>query len=1002
MDLEQELKRLRDERQKKFSEEDWEGALKIHDRILALSPSALRYANRGSILFRLGRLQDAIASYQKALELEPTLKRARADLERLEAQYQKEGGILPSSTMSPFDLSLDSKGKKGELFDAEEENDKAKQDKARQEKINLLRVQRQQCINAENWHEALNLHNQILELEPTGSRFMNQGSILYRLGKIHEAIVAYRKALELDPSLEKARIDLERLESQVEEEKLLASPKIQKPNDIQKQIEELRKERQKMIADEDWESALHKHDEILALEPSGLRYANKAALLYRINRYREALECYQKALELDPSLEKVKEDISRLESLLEEEKLSCDFAVAEVQVQTTSPTQEAMTPEKIAARINFLKDERQKFLDAKEWDKALELHDEIIHLEPTALRWVNRGSMLYRMQRLEDAISSYRKALELDPNLGRAQMDLDRMEKELAQKKLTVSNNITESQSPTTISPQNLAVRLEELRQLRQQKIQEGDWDGALHFQDEIVELEPTGMRYATRGSILYRLGRADSAILSYRKALDLEPNLEQAKSDLKNLQESEMERLRQERQKVMETNDWVNALRVHDVIMALEPTALRYANRGSILYRLHRLSEAVVAFQKALQLDPQLQQAKDDLARLEKELLEDPGLQAIPEEFREDEDEAIQIEILPDEPEIAPAPNPLTPEKKTKLASQVTLTGHTNAITSLQISPDSKWLISSSKDHSIRLWEIGNWNNVQVWQGHNDWIRQLAVTQQYLISSSDDWTLKIWDFTTGQSQSLSGHTMPIMDISVASHHQQFVSAGRDRTIRIWDLEQPQCLACMTGHTDWITSVLFAPNADRIISAGWDQTIRIWELATTNCIQTLEGHTAGIEKLNLSKDGKKIISLGQDRSVRIWDLETGQWLQSLEGHTNTISDLQLADDGNTIVTIGHDSNIISWDLDTGMQKQTWSGGGIRLNKLAISQPFQYIFVADSNQKIQIFSLDSKPLPPLEEHTSPITFLMTLPSQPYLISGDQQGIIKLWDYNTLVS
>jgi tetratricopeptide (TPR) repeat protein len=93
-DLINELKRLRNERQKKFDEENWEGALEIHDRILELSPSALRYANRGSILYRLGRLEEAVESYRKALEKEPTLKRARADLERLEAQLQAQGAVL--------------------------------------------------------------------------------------------------------------------------------------------------------------------------------------------------------------------------------------------------------------------------------------------------------------------------------------------------------------------------------------------------------------------------------------------------------------------------------------------------------------------------------------------------------------------------------------------------------------------------------------------------------------------------------------------------------------------------------------------------------------------------------------------------------------------------------------------------------------------------------------------------------------------------------------------
>ncbi len=675
MDIEEELKRLRDERQKKFNEEDWEGALKVHDRILELSPSALRYANRGSILYRLGRLSEAIESYHQALDMDPSLKRARADLERLEAQYQKqieENDGVPPLTSAQESFPSESKEKRNEFFDGEEGEDKQKNEKHRQEKINLLRVQRQQAINSENWQEALNLHNQILEYEPTASRYMNQGSILYRLGRVNDAITSYRKALELDPNLEKARIDLERLESQVEEEKLLSLPKINKPVDIQKRIEELRKERQEKIAKEDWQGALKIHDDILGIEPTGLRYANKGALLYRMNRLKEALDCYNKAISLDPTLVKIKQDIEHLESQLEEEQLSVHLSES----QMVKSVAQEMTPEERNERIEQLKQERQKYLDVKDWDKALQLHDEIIRLEPTALRYVNRGSMLYRMQRIEDAIESYRKALELDPNLGRAKTDLERMEKELSQKKpVKVSSSSAPISSASVQAPPiapipapvsvakpssaasksntarlpvynpnakvnvpppavSLSAKLEELRQLRQQKIQENKWEEALHFQDEIVRLEPTGSRYATRGSILYRLNRINDAILSYRKALDLEPNLEQAKRDLKNLQDSEMERLRQERQQKMEEEDWPNALALHDVILALEPSALRYANRGSILYRMQRIQDAVAAYQKALELDPNLKQAQEDLAQLQEEIMQN----ASPGQIQEDD----------------------------------------------------------------------------------------------------------------------------------------------------------------------------------------------------------------------------------------------------------------------------------------------------------------------------------------------------------------------------
>src|SRR4051812_20272281 len=32
---------------------------------------------------------------------------------------------------------------------------------------------------------------------------------------------------------------------------------------------------------------------------------------------------------------------------------------------------------------------------------------------------------------------------------------------------------------------------------------------------------------------------------------------------------------------------------------------------------------------------------------------------------------------------------------------------GHTNQITALAVTPDSRWLISTSYDHSVRLWDL-------------------------------------------------------------------------------------------------------------------------------------------------------------------------------------------------------------------------------------------------------------------------------------------------------
>lgn len=995
--LEKELKRLRDERQQKFNEEDWEGALKIHDKILELSPSALRYANRGSILYRLGRLKDAIESYQKALEMEPTLSRAKADLERLEAQLQQQpaGGTgLPSATVDAE-----------EKYEPVGVDDLAPGDKSlKMKQIEDLRKRREEATKKENWAEALQLHNQILEMEPSAFRYVNQGSILYRMGKIKEAIESYKKALQLDPNLEKAKVDLQKLQtyldSQAEEEKLLQDNKKEENKALQQQVENFRKARQQKIEAGDWEGALLEHDKIMKLDPTALRYANRGAMLYQMGKIEEACQNYQKALELDPTLSKAKEDLQRLEAQREEEKLIA-FEPQDAQAYTTS----ALSAEERTKKITELRDLRQKYLDEKEWDKALALHDEIILIEPTALRYVNRGSMLYRMKRLEDAIESYRKAIEMDPNLGRAKMDLERMEKELAQqgKKGSAKAEPSAAEKEKQAKAQ-LAEKLEFYRQQRQSLMEQNRLEEALAAQDKIIELEPTAARYASRGSLLYSLGQVNEAILSYRKALDLDNSYQKAQDDLKKLQDSEMERLRLDRQKWMEEEKWEEALAVHDVILALDPTGLRYANRGSILYRMNRLADAIAAYQKALELDPNLPKAKEDIAELQEEMKK---VEALSPDLEEEED--FQMEELDDtDTQATKEPFPEDTEKAKESSLQrnsvFTLSGHQGDITDLVVSLDGKIMVSASKDKTLRVWDSRNKACIHILQGHQDWVRSIALSPDAsrIISGSDDWTAKIWNVAQGKLETtLEGHTMPLTAVAVQGKGRFFFSASRDHSIKVWDAQTYKCTTTLLDHKDWVTALLASVDGNKIVSASSDKTMRVWHLLGWRCLATLEGSKSPIGKILLSPDGNKIFSLSQDRLLSIWEGTSGKLLFKCEGHKGEATDISLSRDGKVLASCGRDQTIRLWNAENGKEIQTFTSNQTGFSKVLLSDDQRLVFAAGDDHTIYVWKRENaEQVASWEEHKAPISTLVLSPENKWVLSGSRDATIKIWDYASL--
>jgi WD40 repeat protein len=78
---------------------------------------------------------------------------------------------------------------------------------------------------------------------------------------------------------------------------------------------------------------------------------------------------------------------------------------------------------------------------------------------------------------------------------------------------------------------------------------------------------------------------------------------------------------------------------------------------------------------------------------------------------------------------------------------------GHTDTVTALAYSPDGKFLISGSKDQTIRIWDGATGKEVRRMNGHKAAITSLAVSGdgRSLTSQSKDKKTIVWDLATGK-----------------------------------------------------------------------------------------------------------------------------------------------------------------------------------------------------------------------------------------------------------
>ena len=109
----------------------------------------------------------------------------------------------------------------------------------------------------------------------------------------------------------------------------------------------------------------------------------------------------------------------------------------------------------------------------------------------------------------------------------------------------------------------------------------------------------------------------------------------------------------------------------------------------------------------------------------------------------------------------------------------------------------------------------------------------------------------------------------------------RLASAGRDRTVKLWDAATGIVLRTFAKHTGPINCVQFGPKGNLLASASTDGTVKIWDVATGAIIYDFHGHTGTVFGVTFSPDGKRLASSGLDKTVKLWDT-TGNEVHSFK------------------------------------------------------------------------------------------------------------------------
>lgn len=260
--------------------------------------------------------------------------------------------------------------------------------------------------------------------------------------------------------------------------------------------------------------------------------------------------------------------------------------------------------------------------------------------------------------------------------------------------------------------------------------------------------------------------------------------------------------------------------------------------------------------------------------------------------------------------------------------------------INDLTWSPDSRYLISASDDHSIYVWFISTNSNYSSSSSHPSPIRRLIGHSHsvycvklnpigtLLISGSFDETIKVWDFLGGKLlRTLPGHSEVVSCLDFSRDGSIIVSGSFDGLIRMWDTTSGQCLKTLVVAQETnapVSFISFTPNSRFLITGSLDSTVRIWDYRTKEgtVLKSYTGHTnikysipARVISFNVESDpsketsGEFVLMGSEDGSLWMWHLQSREVFMKLPCHAESIIAISIHPiDTNFFVTAGLDQD----------------------------------------------------------------------------------------------
>ena len=284
-----------------------------------------------------------------------------------------------------------------------------------------------------------------------------------------------------------------------------------------------------------------------------------------------------------------------------------------------------------------------------------------------------------------------------------------------------------------------------------------------------------------------------------------------------------------------------------------------------------------------------------------------------------------------------------------------------------------------------------------------------------YCITAGRDKTARVWDWQGDNDFALRGHRGEVNDArfnpSPRSEESWFAAtASDDRTVGLWKAKEPGKPVLLQGHSGPVTGLAWSSDGRWLASTSKAKEARIWDLtgdAPQNSI-VLAGHTDKVWLPCLvESDGKGWLATpSADGTARLWNFPGGQPVsfsaneppdREVLRHGAPVRRVAMDSKARWIVTAGADERAILWERATGKKLLS-----IRHENDVVDVAFEpngpRFVTASADNTAQVWNAETRQgIVTLKGHTAAIFSARFTPNGTGLVTVSWDKTARLWDY-----